>query len=164
MTKKKNIKVEKLTENISYRIIDSTIYLLLKENNITKEELNIVYKKLKLIIEDEELSYINISGKHLQENKEFFINLGFTLSYYDVNKLNTLYSGIKDKKMYRCYGIMTKKDFFNNMEELMNNEKEKIKIPSVNSESGYINNLLLLFGGIALLCYFCVQGAIYLVK
>ena len=29
MTKKKNIKVEKLTENISYRIIDSTIYLLL---------------------------------------------------------------------------------------------------------------------------------------
>ena len=122
MTKKKNIKVEKLTENISYRIIDSTIYLLLKENNITKEELNIVYKKLKLIIEDEELSYINISGKHLQENKEFFINLGFTLSYYDVNKLNTLYSGIKDKKMYRCYGIMTKKDFFNNMEEFQKKE------------------------------------------
>ena len=64
MTKKKNIKLEKLTENISYRIIDSTIYLLLSTSNISIEELNIAYKKVFLVIEDNELSYINISGKN----------------------------------------------------------------------------------------------------
>lgn len=123
MTKKKNIKIDKLTDNIAYRIIDSTIYLLLNSNTISKEELNIVYKKISLIIEDNELSYINISGKHLEQNKEFFIDLGFTLSYYDVNKLNELYAGIQDKKAYRCYGLMTKKDFFNTMKETKEEEK-----------------------------------------
>ena len=34
----------------------------------------------------------------------------------------------------------------------------------VSSNSGYVSNLLLLFGGIILLCYFCIEGAIYLVK
>ena len=163
MTKKKNIKIDKLTDNVAYRIIDSTIYLLLNRNTISKEELNIVYKKISLIIEDNELSYINISGKHLEQNKEFFIDLGFTLSYYDVNKLNELYAGIQDKKAYRCYGLMTKKDFYNTMKE--NKEEEKIiKTKVETSESGYINNMLLIFGGIALLCYFCIEGAIYLVK
>ena len=64
MTRKKNIKIEKLTENISYRIIDSTIYLLLNTSSISKDELNIAYKKISLVIEDNELSYINISGKN----------------------------------------------------------------------------------------------------
>ena len=81
MTKKKNINIEKLTDNIAYRIEESTIYLLLSTNNITKEELNVAYKKIILLIEDNELSYINISGKHLEDNKKFFIDLGFTLSY-----------------------------------------------------------------------------------
>lgn len=163
MTKKKNIKIDKLTDNVAYRIIDSTIYLLLNSNSISKEELNVVYKKISIIIEDNELSYINISGKHLEQNKEFFISLGFTLSYYDVNKLNELYAGTKDKKAYRCYGLMTKKDFYNTMKE--NKEEEKIiKTKVETSESGYINNMLLIFGGIALLCYFCIEGAIYLVK
>lgn len=163
MTKKKNVKLEKLTENITYRIMDSTVYLLLNSNTINKEELNIIYKKLPLIIEDYELSYINISGKHLEENKKYFQELGFTLSYYDVNKLNTLYAGVKDKRSYRCYGLMTKTDFLNKINEPKIVEaKQNIKITS--SEDGYINNLLLLFGGIALLCYFCIEGAIYLVK
>lgn len=163
MTKKKNINIEKLTEGIAYRIIDNTIYLLLSKNNITREELNIAYKKVTLIIEDNELSYINISGKNLEENKTYFQDLGFTLSYYDVNKLNMLYTGVQDKKAYRCYGIMTKKDFLNKINgEKIEEKRENIKVPS--SNSGYISNLLLLFGGIILLCFFCVQGAIYLVK
>lgn len=163
MTKKKNIKLEKLTENISYRIIDSTIYLLLSTSNISIEELNIAYKKVFLVIEDNELSYINISGKNLDNNKNYYMDLGFTLSYYDINKLNELYAGVKDKKSYRCYGIMTKKDFYSKMKE----EKKEVKeenIKVISSNSGYVNNLLLLFGGIALLCYFCIQGAIYLVR
>jgi len=166
MTKKKNEKKEKLTDNITYLIEDSTIYLLLNNNRITKEELNIVYKKIPLVIEDNELSYINISGKNLEENKKFFIELGFTLSYYDVNKLNTLYRGIKDKKDYKCYGIMTKKDFYDKIEE---NQKENIKktgaeIKIIDSNSGFISNMILLFGGIILLCYFCIEGAILLIK
>lgn len=162
MTKKKNINIEKLTENISYRIIDSTIYLLLNTSNITKEELNIAYKKISLVIDDNELSYINVSGKNLEKNKTYFMDLGFTLSYYDVNKLNELYAGVKDKKSYRCYGIMTRKDFYSKMNENKKEKEENIKV--ISSNSGYVNNLLLLFGGIALLCYFCIQGAIYLVR
>ena len=163
MTRKKNVNIEKLTENISYRIIDSTIYLLLSTSNISREELNIAYKKITLVIEDNELSYINISGKNLEKNKSYYIESGFTLSYYDVNKLNELYAGVKDKKLYRCYGIMTKKDFYSKINE----EKKEVKeenIKVISSNSGYVNNLLLLFGGIALLCYFCIQGAIYLVR
>lgn len=163
MTKKQNQKREKLTDHITYQIEGSTIYLLLDSNTITKEELNIVYKKITLIIEDNELSYINISGKHLEENKTFFQDLGFTLSYYDVNKLNELYKGIKDKGAYKCYGLMTKKDFINKKdEEKIETNSKDIKV--TNTNAGYINSLLLLFGGIILLCYFCVYGAIYLVK
>ena len=164
MTNKKEKKSEKLTDNVACLIEDSTIYLLLNSNTITREELNIVYKKISLIIEDKELSYINISGKKLEDNKKFFQDLGFTLSYYDVNTLNTIYKGIKDKKMYKCYGLMTKKDFLENMKE---NKKEiQNELPKIvtNSNSGFVSSMLLLFGGIMLLCYFCVQGAIYLVR
>lgn len=166
MTKKKNLKRQTLTDHVAYHIEDSTIYLFIDGNTLTKEELNIVYKKIPLLIEDNELSYINISGKNLEGNKEFFIGLGFTLSYYDVNKLNTLYRGIKDKKEYKCYGIMTKKDFYDKIEE---SQKENIKKTSAEikmapSNSGFISNMMLLFGGIILLCYFCIEGAILLVK
>lgn len=163
MTKKKEIKPEKLTDNVAYLTEGSTIYLLLNSNTITREELNVVYKKISIIIEDKELSYINISGKKLEENKAFFQDLGFTLSYYDVNTLNTIYGGTKDKKMYKCYGLMTKKDFLESMKE---NKKESTSdLPKIltNSNSGFVSSMLLLFGGIILLCYFCVQGAIYLV-
>lgn len=163
MTKKKSVKIEKLTNNITYQVVDSTIYLLLNSNTITEEELNIVYKKVPLIMEDNELSYINISGKHLEKNKSYFQNLGFNLSYYDVNKLNILYAGTEDKKSYRCYGLMTKKDFINKINE-EKEKKEREHVEVINSNSGYISDLLLLFLGITLLCYFCVEGAIYLVK
>lgn len=166
MATKKNTKKEKLTENIAYLIEENTIYLLLSSNTIAKDELNIVYKKISQIIEDKELSYINISGKHLEDNKEFFIDLGFVLSYYDVNKLNTLYKGVKDKSSYKCYGIMTKTDFYDKINKIqkepISQKQEKIKI--VGGNSGFISNMLILFGGIILLCYFCVQGAILLVK
>lgn len=162
MTKPKKMSSEKLTTNISYIIEDRTIYLLLSSNKITKEELYIAYKRVAILVEDNDLSYISISGKHLEENKSYFESLGFSLSYYDVNKLNTLYRGIQSKKDYKCYGLMTRKDFF----DIMKEEKTK-EAPQVNqapSNAGYVSNLLLLFGGIILLCFFCVEGAIYLVK
>lgn len=165
MPKKKEIKLEKLTDNVAYRIIDSTIYLLLNSNTITQEELNIVYKKINLIIEDNELSYINISGKQLEENKVFFQELGFTLSYYDVNKLNTIYSGIKDKGLYKCYGLMTRNDFMSKQKEKEEKNKEiQNEVVIAKSNSGFVSNIMLLFGGILLLCYLAIQGAIYLVK
>ena len=109
MAKKKNIK---LTEHVSYCIIDSTIYLFQNNINLSEDEIEILYKKLALIIEDNGISYINISASKIEDRKEMYQKLGFSLSYYDVNKLNVLYDGKKNKKDYRCYGIMTKKDFF----------------------------------------------------
>ena len=88
--------------------------------------------------------------------------LGFSLSYYDVNKLNVLYDGKKNKKDYRCYGIMTKKDFFDKINNKEDNVEKHDRV--INSNSGYVYNLFLLFGSIMFLCYLCVQGAIYLVK
>ena len=88
--------------------------------------------------------------------------LGFSLSYYDVNKLNVLYDGKKNKKDYRCYGIMTKKDFFDKINNKEDNTEKHDRV--INSNSGYVYNLFLLFGSIMFLCYLCVQGAIYLVK
>lgn len=163
MPRKKNINIEKMTDNITYQIKDTTIYLLLDSNTITNDDLNIIYKKLPLLLEDNDLSYINISGKHLEDNKEFFIDLGFTLSYYDVNKLNVLYKELKNKKEYKCYGIMTKKDFINKTKEEKKDESIK-EVKVIGSNSGFVSSMLLLFGGIVLLCYFCVYGAFSLVK
>ena len=56
---------------------------------------------------------------------------------------------------------MTKKDFFDRINDTENKNNEDIVIKD---NSGYVYNLFLLFSGIILLCYFCVQGAIYLVK
>lgn len=158
MTKKKKIK---LTEHISYSIIDNTIYLFQDNDYISDEEMEIVVKRLLLVIEDNDIAYINISSRKIEDRKEFYQKLGFSLSYYDVNKLNVLYSDVKNKIDYRCYGIMTKKDFFDRINDTENKNNEDIVIKD---NSGYVYNLFLLFSGIILLCYFCVQGAIYLVK
>lgn len=158
MTKKKKIK---LTEHISYSIIDNTIYLFQDNDYISGEEMEILVKRLLLVIEDNDIAYINISSRKIEDRKEFYQKLGFSLSYYDVNKLNVLYSDVKNKMDYRCYGIMTKKDFFDRINDTENKNNEDIVIKY---NSGYVYNLFLLFSGIILLCYFCVQGAIYLVK
>ncbi len=158
MTKKKKIK---LTEHISYSIIDNTIYLFQDNDYISGEEMEILVKRLLLVIEDNDIAYINISSRKIEDRKEFYQKLGFSLSYYDVNKLNVLYSDVKNKMDYRCYGIMTKKDFFDRINDTENKNNEDIVIKD---NSGYVYNLFLLFSGIILLCYFCVQGAIYLVK
>ena len=158
MTKKKKIK---LTEHISYSIIDNTIYLFQDNDYISGEEMEILVKRLLLVIEDNDIAYINISSRKIEDRKEFYQKLGFSLSYYDVNKLNVLYSDVKNKMDYRCYGIMTKKDFFDRINDTENKNNEYIVIKD---NSGYVYNLFLLFSGIILLCYFCVQGAIYLVK
>ncbi len=158
MTKKKKIK---LTEHISYSIIDNTIYLFQDNDYISNEEMEILVKRLLLVIEDNDIAYINISSRKIEDRKEFYQKLGFSLSYYDVNKLNVLYSDVKNKIDYRCYGIMTKNDFFDRINDTENKNNEDIVIKD---NSGYVYNLFLLFSGIILLCYFCVQGAIYLVK
>ena len=158
MTKKKKIK---LTEHISYSIIDNTIYLFQDNDYISGEEMEILVKRLLLVIEDNDIAYINISSRKIEDRREFYQKLGFSLSYYDVNKLNVLYSDVKNKIDYRCYGIMTKKDFFDRINDNVNKNNEDIVIKD---NSGYVYNLFLLFSGIILLCYFCVQGAIYLVK
>ena len=162
MATKKDVKWDKLNDYITYRIIDSTLYLIEKDDYINDDSLKLICKKIKLLIEDNNISYINISSKNIDKNRKIYQELGFTISYYDVNKLNMIYDGIKDKKLYRTYGIITKNDFLNSL-------KDDNKISSKNetivySNSGFVSNVLLLFGGILLLCYFCVQGAIYLVK
>lgn len=162
MATKKDVKWDKLNDYITCRIIDSTLYLIEKDDYINDDSWKLICKKIKLLIEDNNISYINISSKNIDKNRKIYQKLGFTISYYDVNKLNMIYDGIKDKKLYRTYGIITKNDFLNSL-------KDDNKISSKNetivySNSGFVSNVLLLFGGILLLCYFCVQGAIYLVK
>lgn len=157
VVRKKKIK---LTDHVSYYIVDNTIYLFQDNDFISLEEIKILGKRLSLIIDDNDIAYINISSKRIEDRKEFYQDLGFSLSYYDVNKLNVLYSGIKNKIDYRCYGIMTKKDFF----DKINSEDRVNDNIIINDDSGYIYNIFLLFGGIILLCYFCTLGAIYLVK
>lgn len=155
-------KKNKLTEHISYLIVNDTIYLFQNSEYISSDEVEILEKKLALIIQDNDISYINISSKKIEDRRDFYQKLGFSLSYYDVNKLNILYKGMKNKRDYRCYGIMTRSDFFDRINNSLDGDKEDLLI--VNNSSGYIYDLFLLFGGILLLCYFCVQGAIYLVR
>lgn len=77
---------------------------------------------------------------------------------------NVMKKEIKKIK-YRCYGIMTKSDFLNKlMEDKKVEEKKEKDTKVINSNSGFVSNMILLFGGIVLLCYLCVEGAIYLVK
>ena len=56
------------------------------------------------------------------------MNLGFSLSYYSIDKLNALYKGYPDKKAYRCYAFMTKNDFLNTNNREMNVDKSNIII------------------------------------
>ena len=162
---KKEIKKIKLTDNISYYISDNTIYLFQDEYNFSKDDIKIIGKKVALLIQDNDISYINITAMGIEDKKNLYRDLGFTLSYYDVNKLNELFSDKKDKIKYRCYGIMTKSDFLNRlMEDKKVEEKKEKDTKVINSNSGFVSNMILLFGGIILLCYLCVEGAIYLVK
>ena len=50
------------------------------------------------------------------------------------------------------------------MEDKKVEEKKEKDTKVINSNSGFVSNMILLFGGIILLCYLCVEGAIYLVK
>ena len=163
---KKNIKKVKLTDHISYYISDNTIYLFQDEYNFSETDIKIIGKKLSLIIDENDISYINITARNIVNKKKVYQDFGFVLSYYDVNKLNYLFSGEKDKSMYKCYGIMTKSDFLNKLMEdnKVENKKEENKTKVINSNSGFVSNMILLFGGIILLCYICVEGAISLVK
>ena len=62
MARRKNIN---LTDHISYRIIDNTIYLFQNNDKIDDDEMELLYKKVSLIIEDNDISYINISARNI---------------------------------------------------------------------------------------------------
>lgn len=162
MSGKKKIKWEKINDNITYRIIDNTIYLIFHYDSINSTELRLICKRIALLIEDNGIQYINVTSGNMENIMGVLKEFGFVLSSYDVCKINLIYDGTVDKKMYRTYGIMTKSDFLNSLKEV---DKVYLKDDKViSSNSGFVSNVLLLFGGIILLCYFCVQGAIYLVK
>lgn len=154
-----------LTEHFKYQIIDNIVYIYQDGNDINSEEIMVLFKKISLIIEDENISYINLSAKNIEKKKDFYQNLGFSLSYYSIDKLNKLFEGIVDKKEYRCYAFMTKNDFLNTNNREMNVNKSNIIISkNTSSNKGFISDMLLLFGGLIILCYLCVQGAIGLIK
>lgn len=161
MTDVKKIKWEKIDNLVTYRIIDNTIYLIDSNDGITTNYFKIICKKIALLIEDNDIAYVNITSKYMENNKGIYQEFGFILSYYDVNKINMIYSGIRDKKLYRTYCIMTRNDF---LDGLNSNNMSLGMNTTFNSNDGFINNILLLFVGVLLLCYFCMQGAIYLVK
>lgn len=163
MSSKKVIKREKLVDNITYFIDNKTIYLFLSKLDFSKGELKIIGNKILLLTQNNDISYININAKEILERKEYYQNLGFVLSYYDLNKLEYLFPNVKNKALYRCYAFIRKDDFLDKMKGI-NNMKEKKETKVINSNSGFVSNMLLLFGGIILLCYICIEGAIYLVK
>ena len=153
-----------MTDHFTYKIIDNVIYLF-EEAKPSEEELQLLFKKVSIIIQDEDVSYINISTKNMEEKKEYYTSLGFSLSYYSIDKLNELYNNYDNKKAYRCYAVMTKKDFLNI------NKKEEKEVTLENSikdvpkaNKGFISNMFLLMIGIALLCYMGIASAIEIIK
>ena len=81
---KKNIKKVKLTDHISYYISDNTIYLFQDEYNFSETDIKIIGKKLSLIIDENDISYINITARNIVNKKKVYQDFGFVLSYYDV--------------------------------------------------------------------------------
>lgn len=162
MAKKKD-KFIRLNDYVTYRIIDNTLYLIKQGGKIDTRDFKFLCKKIELLIEDNDIAYINISSDNMDEEMDMYKKFGFVLSKFDINKLNSIYSGINNKGLYRIYGIITKSDFLNslsNYDEVMSSDKEEV----ISSNSGFVLDLALLFGGIGLLCFFCIEGAIYLVK
>ena len=121
-------------------------------------------KKISLLIEDNDLAYINISASKIEDKKEEYQSLGFTLSYYDPKKLRTLYPNKKNKMDYKCYGIMTRSDFFNKLEDNDNMKTKVVVSNKASSNKGFVNSLLLLVFGILVLGFICIDGAVLLVK
>lgn len=162
IVRRNNLLNKRLTDHITYRIVDNTIYLY-QEEDISLNEMNMALKKLILFFDDSDICYVNIISYRIENKRDFYREFGFSFSYYDVNKLQFLCDGKKNKKDYRCYGKMSKREFF----DMMNEKKKDSLIDRkevVSDNSGFVNSMLLLFGGITLLCYFCIQGAIYMVK
>lgn len=166
--KKKKVERVRLTDHFTYQIDNNVIYIFQEEESIPKDELLIVFKKISLLIDDENISYINISSKNIEKRKAFYQDLGFSLSYYSIDKLNKLYEDYPNKKAYRCYAFMTKNDFLNiNKEEKptsVDKEEKREEINTSNSDKGFISNILILSGGLILLCYLCIEWAISLIK
>lgn len=76
MATKKDVKWDKLNDYITYRIIDSTLYLIEKDDYINDDSWKLICKKIKLLIEDNNISYINISSKNIDKNRKIYQKLG----------------------------------------------------------------------------------------
>ena len=158
---KRNKKEEKihLTDHFTYKIIGNVIYLF-ENYPVSDEEFQMMIKKVSMMLLDNDVDYVNISSKNIEKRRDYYVNLGFSLSYYSIEKLNSLYNGYEDKKAYRCYAVMTKNDFLNIGKK--EDEEEVVvykKCESNNSNKGFISNMFLLFGGLLFLCYLCVEIA-----
>ncbi len=166
--KKKKVEKVLLTDHFAYQIDNNVIYIFQEEERIPKDELLIAFKKISLLIDDEDISYVNISSKNIEKRKDLYQDLGFSLSYYSIDKLNKLYEDYPNKKAYRCYAVMTKSDFLNISKEektLTIDKKEiKEKINIDTSDSGFVSNVLILSGGLILLCYLFAECALSLIK
>ena len=162
MNKRESVKLDKLTNNISYRIIDDTVYLFQKTINISENEMKMAFERLSPIVLNNNISHINVSASKIEDRKEFYHNFGFSLSYYDVNTLRVLYPDKKNKMDYKCYGIMTRRDFLNKVD--IKEDVQERRYGAASSNSGYVSSLLLLFFVILVLCFVCIEGAISLVK
>lgn len=156
MSRKINEKLVKITENIAFRVIDDVIYLFLEDYCIKREDLNKIYQKLATFLASEDISAVNLSGKKIKENKEYYQSLGFTIKSYTIDKINNLYARKKDREPYRYYAFISKEEFIK-----IASNKEKHLVKGI-SNSGYISSMLLLIWGIAMLSFFCIQGAIYM--
>lgn len=165
--KKKKVEKKQLTDHFTYQVDNNVICVFQEEESISKEELFVAFRKLSLLIDDEDIAYINISSKNIEKRKELYQDLGFSLSYYSIDKLCKLFENYPNKKSYRCYAFMTKNDFLN-----LNKEKKPLPLKKENkkeanmelSDNGFASNILLLVGSLILLCYLCVEWAISLIK
>lgn len=145
--------VIKLTNHITYRIIDNILYLFL-DDSVSYDDIRFIYKKIFMIIKDKNIDYINFCTRNMACKKEMYKDLELMFLLYDVNKLNVLFNGIKNKIEYKCYGLISKKQFM----EMINMKDNN------NSNKGFVSNMLLLSFGLLLLCFFSIEAAIYLVN
>lgn len=149
----------KLTNHVTYLIIDNIIYLFL-DDYVSYENIKSIYNKIYLFVKDKDIDYINFCARNMSCKKEMYKDLELMFLVYDVNKLNILFNGIKNKIEYKCYGLISKRHFMEMIKMKDSNVKENVN----SSNKGFVNNMLLLFVGLAMLCFFSIEAAVYLVN
>ena len=78
----------KVTNNASYRIVDNTIYVFL--DNIS--DFMTICKKINLVMEDNNLAYVNISMANLEDNRKYFLDFDDKILFNKKFKYKNSYS------------------------------------------------------------------------